>query len=166
MHLSRIALYSFASLDLVVSSSYPLFLFARIVSSYYPTRLLSRSVRIPALYVTVHAASPVFFQFAWDRFPSCSRSALPPAFLSPGSLPLAAHGLLAVSSFGMLVHFNFLGTLLLSIFTRFTRITFYLQVYTPSPFLSPSLPPSRPSLSLSLSALTFLEISTLQFTFF
>lgn len=41
----------------------------------------------------------------------------------------------------MLVHFNFLGTLLLSIFTRFTQITFYLQVYTPSPFLSPSPPP-------------------------
>lgn len=62
MHLSRIALYSFASLDLVVSSSYPLFLFTRTISSYYPTRLLSRSVCISALYVT--PSTPLLLYFS------------------------------------------------------------------------------------------------------
>lgn len=149
MHLSRIALYSFASLDLVVSSSYPLFLFTRTISSYYPTRLLSRSVCIYQRFMSPSTPLLLYFSnlpeivFLLVRDRLCHRPSFP-----PGSLPLAAHGLLAVSSFGMLVHFNFLGTLLLSIFTRFTRITFYLQVYTPSPFLSPSLPP--PSLSLCL----------------
>lgn len=61
-HLSRIALYSFASLDLVVSSSYLSFFFSSTISSYYPT-LLSRSVCTQALYITVLAASRVFFQF-------------------------------------------------------------------------------------------------------
>jgi len=68
-HLSKITLYSFVSLDLLISRLellFFVFFFTQTISSYYPTRLFSRSVCIPAL-----CHRPCCFSHI---FPICLRS--------------------------------------------------------------------------------------------
>ena len=120
-----------------------------LISSYYPC-LLSRSVCIRMLYMSLSALLFSYFSYLSEIVFLLVHDWL---YHQPSLFPVAFHRRRMIylprraSSFEMLVHFNFLRALLLSIFTRFIRITFYLQIY-------------------SISLLTFFKMSVLQFTFF
>lgn len=127
LHLSGIVLYSFTSLDLVISGSHLLFFSLEpfLFFSYCPTRLLSKSVCTPTPFVTACTAFSVFFQFAWNRFLSWPWSALPSvSFFRPLFFSIA-HGLLrrrlkcsSVLIFSGLFCFLYLSALLQPRFIR------------------------------------------------
>lgn len=116
-HLSTIALFIYIlwsrRLELLFSLSWIL------LASYYSARLFffeSLYTEVPPQHL--RRAFSVFFQFAWNRFLSRPRSALPRVLLFSAAFLRSARFIRRV---GIVVRFNFLRTLLLFVFTRFTQ---------------------------------------------
>lgn len=129
LHLSGIVLYSFTSLDLVISSP-PIFYFSHSISLLL---LLSRLFSFRSRFVHQRLPSPLATLFPYfSNLPEIAfflgRDRLYHRFPFSGRFSFRSRTVYFVAStLKMLVRFNFLGTLLLPVFICFTPTAFYPQ---------------------------------------
>lgn len=133
MHLSGIVLYSFASLDPVVSRGFS-FYFSH--SSHPSFTLLSHLSSFEVGLYTQHFPSPFAPLFPYfSNLPEIAfflgHDRLYHRFPFSGRFSFRSRTVCFVAStLETLARFNFLGTLLLPVFTCFTRTAFYPQAYS------------------------------------